>query len=47
MLTEYPVDIFNRCHDNNKRLRELNEELRHLNELEAFFDIKLTQIPKL
>jgi hypothetical protein len=41
------VEVYQRCHNNNARLQELSAELKHLNYLEGFFDIKTTLIPKL
>ena len=46
-LSATPVMVYNKCHDNNIKLSQLSEELKHLNLLEGFFDMKVTLIPKL
>lgn len=46
-LSTNPVQVYSKCHENNIKLSQLSEELKHLNVLEGFFDMKVTLIPKL
>lgn len=42
-----PARLHSQCHRNTETLHEMQEQLKHLNELEEFFDIKPTYINKL